>query len=85
MAQIYQDYMTKNADGTNKIIGTGEKCLVPTEKCFQKDPQDIRSCGVKTRNRTKKEPAVSIKTYRNYFEQTKWIGYWVLCTETGSN
>ena len=34
MAQIYQDYMTKNADGTNKIIGTGEKCLVPTEKSF---------------------------------------------------
>ena len=39
--------MTKNADGTNKIIGPGEKCLVPTDKCFWKDRQDIKNCAVK--------------------------------------
>ena len=28
----------KNADGTNKIINAGEKCLTPTNECFWKDP-----------------------------------------------
>ena len=35
--------MTKNTNGTNKIIGPGEKFLVPTGKCFWKDPEDIKS------------------------------------------
>ena len=48
MAQIYHGCMPKNADGTNEILGPGEKCLVPTDKCFLKDTQDIKNCGVKT-------------------------------------
>ena len=67
--QICHVCVTKNADGTNKIIGPGEKCLVPLGKCFWEDLQDIENCGVKTRSCTKKEPPVSIKPYRNYFEQ----------------
>ena len=42
--------MTKNADGTNKLIGPGEKSLIPTNKCFWIDPEDIKSSGVKTRS-----------------------------------
>ena len=38
--------MTENADGTNKIIGPGEKCLVTIGKCFWKDPRDIKKCKV---------------------------------------
>ena len=60
MPQIYHDCMTKNADGTNKIIGPGEKCLFSTGKCFWKDPQDIKNCEVKTQSCSKKEPTVSI-------------------------
>ena len=68
-----------------QIIGPGEKCLTPTDKCFWKDPQDIRSCGVKTRSRTKKELTVSIQDYINYFDQREWINQWILGTELKSN
>ena len=73
--------MTKNAEGTNKIIGPGEQCLIPTNNPFWKQPQDIKNCGVKTRSCTKKEPIVSIQAYRNYCEQKEWLGQWVLVTE----
>ena len=43
MALIYHDCFTKNAHGTNKLIGPGEKCLIPTAQCFWKDPKDVRS------------------------------------------
>ena len=39
--------MTKNADGTNKLIGPGEKSLIPTNKCFWKDPEDIKALELK--------------------------------------
>ena len=65
--------MTKNVDGTNKVIGPGEKCFFQTDKCFCKDPQGIKNYGVKTGSRTKKEHTVSIQTYGNYFEQKEWI------------
>ena len=51
---IYHGCMTKNADGTNKIILAGEKFLVPTAKCFWKYPKDIECMGAKTRSQTKK-------------------------------
>ena len=85
MAQIYHGCMTKNANGTNKIIGPAEKCLVPTDKCFWKDPQDIKNCGVKTRSHIMKEPTVSIQAYRNYFEQKEWIDHWVLGPTSENN
>ena len=50
---IYHGCMTKNADGTNKIILAGEKFLVPTAKCFWKYPRDIECMGAKTRSQTK--------------------------------
>ena len=85
MAQIYYGCMTKNADGANKIMSPGEKCLVPTDKCFWKDPQDIKNCGVQTRSRTKKEPTASIKAYRKYIEQKKLINHWILVSASENN
>ena len=58
----YHGCFTKNADGTNKIIGPGEKCLIPTAQCFWKDPEDVRS-EIKTRSQLKNQPTVSIEVY----------------------
>ena len=60
MAKIYHGCITKNADGTNKLIGPGEKSLISTDKCFWKEPEDIKSSGVKTRSQTINQPAVII-------------------------
>ena len=32
--RIYHGCFYKNADGTNKIIKTGDECLVSTDECF---------------------------------------------------
>ena len=63
MYLIYHGCMTKNTDGSNRLIGPGKKCLVQTDECFWKDPRDIRSCMVKTRSCTRTEPTVSMKDY----------------------
>ena len=42
----------KNADGTNKLIGPGEKCVIPTDKCSWKNRESMKSSGVKTRSQT---------------------------------
>ena len=47
MAQIYHGCMTKNADGTNGIIGPGEKFLVPTDECFGKILDTLRNVRLK--------------------------------------
>ena len=69
------------ADGTNKLIGLGEKCLVPTNRCFWKDPRDVRDCKVKTRNCTEKDSTVSIRDYDTSMSQRQWINRWVLGIE----
>ena len=46
--RIYHGCFYKNADGTNKIIKTGDECLVPTDECFWNDLCDVKH-GVKTR------------------------------------
>ena len=74
MDLIYHGCMKKkNADGTNNFIVPGEKCLVPTEKCFWKDSQDVRNYRVKTRSCTKKDSTVNIRDYDNYMRQRQWI------------
>ena len=70
MELIYHGCMTKNADGTNKIIGPGEKCLTPTAQCFWKDHQDIKSSGVKTHNQAARQPTVSTQDYNYYYYNT---------------
>ena len=81
MELIYHGCMTKNADGTNKIIGPGEKCLTPTAQCFWKDHQDIKSSGVKTHNQAARQPTVSTQDYNYYFENKERIRQWISGTE----
>ena len=47
MEKIYHACMTKNANGTNKIIDPGEQCLIPTNNPLWKLPQDIKKLGLK--------------------------------------
>ena len=72
MGLIYHGCMTKNADGTNKLIGPGEKCVTPTGQCFWKDPQDVRS-GVKTCSQSIKQPTMSTEDYDYYFQNKERI------------
>ena len=53
-------------------MGPGEKCLVPTDKWFCKDPEDIKSCGVKTCSHTKKELTVNNQAIDNTFNIEHW-------------
>ena len=77
--------MTKKVDGTKKLIGPGEKCLVLTEKCFWEDPRDMKNLKVKIRSRTKTEPTMSINDYDKYMRQKQWINCWVLGSTTEDN
>ena len=77
MERIYRGCMTKNADGTNRIIGAGEGCLVATAQCFWKYPEDVKNSGVKTRSQHIKQPTVSIKEYDDYFKKIKRIIRWI--------
>ena len=72
MELIYHGCFTKNADGTNKLIGPGEKCLTPTAQCFWKDPKDVRS-GVKTRSQSANQAIVSTEHYKYYFQKKQRI------------
>ena len=85
MDQIYDGCMTKNVDETNKLIGPGEKCLVPTEECFWKDPWDIKKYKVNTRSCTQKKPTMGIKDYNNCMQQKQWINPWLLGLPEGNN
>ena len=76
MALIYHGCFTKNADGTKKLIGPGEKCLTPTAQCFWKDPKDVRS-GVKTRSQSVNQPTVSTEDYKYYFLKKQCIEQWI--------
>lgn len=68
MEGMYHGCFFKNADGTNKIIKTGETCLTPTDECFFKNPCDVRN-GVKTRSRTKNEPTVGLESFNQYHSE----------------
>ena len=68
MVLIYHSCFTKNADGTNKLIGPGEKCLTPTAQSFWKDPKDVHS-GVKTHSQLANQLTVSTEDYEYYFKK----------------
>ena len=58
---IYRGCFYKNADGTNKIIIIGDKCLVPTDECLWKDPCDVKH-GVKTRSLAEINQGLHLRT-----------------------
>ena len=62
MNLIYHGCFTKNADGTNKIILAGERCLYSTAKTFWKFLEDIEIVVVKVRSQTKREQQRLTKT-----------------------
>ena len=82
MAKIYHGCMTKNADGSNKLVGPSEQCLIPTAACFWKDPCDIKNTGVRTSSRTKNLPTVSIKDYDYYFVNRQRIKRWITASDS---
>ena len=71
---IYHGCFYENVDGTNKIIKTGDKCLVPTDECFWKDPCDVKQ-GVKTRSCAKNELRVTLKDFNRYYDE-KLVDFW---------
>lgn len=75
MDRIYNGCMRKNADGSNRLILRGEKCLVPTFQPFWKYIEDIETSGVKTRTQYKRQPTVSNKAFDTYF-RNKNIERW---------
>ena len=78
MNHIYHGCFTKNADGTNKIILAGKRCLYPTAKPFWKFPEDIQNVGVKTCSQTKREyQCVTWKAFDEYFENKEHIHRWI--------
>ena len=68
MALIYHSCFTKNADGTNKLIGPGEKCLTPTAQCFWKEPKDVCS-GV---NQSANQLTVSTEDCKYYLKKATY-------------
>ena len=79
LALVYHGCFTKNADGTNKLIGPEEKSLIPAAQCFCEDPEDVRS-GVKTCS----QPAVSTEDYQYYFQEKQRIQRWISNTENST-
>ena len=67
MDKIYHGFFYKNTAGTNKIIIAGEHCVVPTDKYFWKDPNDIKH-GLKTRSRANNKPTFSFQAVDKYLE-----------------
>ena len=72
---IYRGCFYKNANGTNKIIIIGDKCLVPTDECLWKDPCDVKQ-GVKTRSRAKNQPRVTLKDLNCYYDE-ELVEFWI--------
>ena len=72
---IYHGCFYKNADGKNKIIKTGDKCLVPTDECFWKDPCEVKH-GVKIKSRAKNESRVTLKSFNRYYDE-RLVDFWV--------
>ena len=63
MDRIYHGCMTKNSDGTNRLIGPREKCLVPAARPFWKYLENIETSGVKTRTQHKKQTFETIRPF----------------------
>lgn len=65
----YHGCATRYSDGTNEIIEKGEKCLIPTNKCFWKDPIDVLNAVI-TRFQLLNQSIAHWKTIHRYFEQS---------------
>ena len=82
MNRVYHGCFTKNADGTNKIILAGERCLCPISRPFWKFSENILDLGVKTRCQTKKaQQCVAKETYNQHFDNKKRFHRWIYSSD----
>ena len=58
--------LEKKIDGTNRIIGPDETCLIPSSKLCSKYIEDIPG-GVKTRSQYKMQPLANLIEFDTYF------------------
>ena len=63
---IYHGCFRTEIDGTNRIIGPNETCLIPSSKLCSKYIEDIPG-GVKTRSQYKKQPLDNLIEFDTYF------------------
>ena len=73
---MYHGCFPRNADGTNRIIEKGTKCISPTYECFQKDQCDVPH-DVKARSHTKNEPKNNYQTFSRCLTVTGFIKRWI--------
>ena len=59
----------KNADGTNRIIEKGKRCLTPTSYPFWKRIPDISTNTIRTRCQEQKQKIASRGEYNRYLRQ----------------
>ena len=67
MDRIYHGCMRENADGTTRLFGPREKCLVPTVRPYWKYPKDLPDTWVKTCTQYNKQPLVTNRAFDTYF------------------
>ena len=58
--------LEKKIDGTKRIIGPDETCLIPSSKLCSKYIEDIPG-GVKTRSQYKMQPLANLIEFDTYF------------------
>ena len=66
MDYIYHECALKHRNSTNIIIGSNEKCLTPTSKCFSKDLNDVIN-AVRAGSQLKKSTNSALKNFRSLF------------------
>ena len=85
MNRIYPGCFTKNADGTNKFILAGERCLCPTAKPFWKFHEKIEMFGVKTGSQTKSEQQRVTKQAYYEYENKEQFHQWITKSTSDSD
>ena len=63
---IYHGCFRTEIDGTNRMIGPNETCLIPSSKLCWKYIEDIPG-GVKNHSQYKKQPIVNLIEFDTYF------------------
>ena len=70
MDKIYHGFSIGYSDGSNIIIKKDENCIIPTAKCFWKDPHDVINI-IKTRSQTEKQEIIGSGIMINYLNIKK--------------
>ena len=63
---IYHGCFRTEIDGTNRIIGPNETCLIPSSKLCWKYTEDLPG-GLKNHSQYKKQPFVNLIEFDTYF------------------